>query len=141
MKTRLATALCGVALTTGTLLNAPAATAQASAYPTSTFDVTLGNTYTRGTITWYARSVTVTGEHKSVDGFSCRGTSVFTLNNANVELDRNYSANVCGTSAKFTVPVEADVPGGAAVVRICLDDGSFDAGNITYLLCKRYGRP
>jgi len=66
---------------------------------------------------------------------------VFTLNNANVELGRNHSANVCGRSEKFTVPVEADVPGGAAVVRICLDSGSYDASTITYLLCKRYGRP
>ncbi|MET9735435.1 hypothetical protein ABZZ79_33825 [Streptomyces sp. NPDC006458] len=62
MRTRLAAALCGVVLTAGTLLSAPAASAQATAYPTSPFDVTVGNTYTRGTITWYNRSVTVTGE-------------------------------------------------------------------------------
>ncbi|MEU4078022.1 hypothetical protein DEJ45_04955 [Streptomyces venezuelae] len=140
MRTRLAAALSGVLLAAGTLLNAPAATAQASAYPTSSFDVTVGNTYTRGTITWYNRSVTVTGEHKSVDGFSCRGTSVFTLNSAGVELSRGYSANVCGMSANFTVPVEADVAGGAAVVRICLDDGGMEP-DITYYLCKRYGHP
>ncbi|MFD7532680.1 MULTISPECIES: hypothetical protein [unclassified Streptomyces] len=138
MRTRLAASLCGIALTAGTLLSAPAATAQASAYPTSTFDVTVGNTYTRGTITWYNRSVTVTGEQKSVDGFSCRGTSVFTLDSADVELSRDFSASVCGMSSKFTVPVDANVPGGAAVVRICLDDGGSPA---TYFLCKRYGHP
>ncbi len=141
MRTRLATALCGVALTAGTVLSAPAATAQASAYPTKTFDVTVGNTFTRGTITWYARSVTVTGVHKSVDAGNCRGTSVFTLNSDNAELGRGFSDDIaCGTSRDFSLSVEADVPGGAAVVRICLDDGGA-ADNVTYYLCKRYGRP
>ena len=139
MRTRLAAGLCGVALTAGTLLSAPAASAQASAYPTTTFDVTVGNTYTRGTITWYDRSVTVTGEDKSVDGFSCRGTTAFTLNSARDQLDYNFSASVCGMSAPFTIPVEADVPGGAAVVRICLDDGGTYPP--TYYLCKLYGHP
>ncbi|MFJ8082959.1 hypothetical protein ACIQ6Y_20410 [Streptomyces sp. NPDC096205] len=140
MRIRLAAALCGVALALSTPLSAPVATAQTSAYPTSAFDVTVGNTYTRGTITWYNRSVTVTGEHKSVDASSCRGTSVFTLNSAGVELSRAYSDSVCGRSETFSIPVDADVPGGAAVVRVCLDDGNPPEW-ITYFECKRYGRP
>ncbi|MEU1037832.1 hypothetical protein [Streptomyces sp. NPDC005907] len=141
MGTRLAAMLCGVALTAGTLLSAPAATAQASAYPTSKFDVTVGNTFTRGTITWYARSVTLTGVHRSVDVDYCRGTSAFTLTSRNAELGRGFSdERVCGTSREFTLPVEADVQGGAAVVRVCLDDGGAP-DNITYYKCERYGRP
>ncbi|MFE4537608.1 hypothetical protein ACFRKB_21375 [Streptomyces scopuliridis] len=142
MRIRLAAALSAVTLTTGTLLGAPPATAQTSAYPTSAFDVTLGNTYTRGTITWYNRSVTVTGEHKSVDPASCRGTTAFTLDSAGNELDKQYSLyNVCGKSDTISMPVvNANVPGGAAFVRICLDDGATSAP-VTYLLCKRYGRP
>ncbi|WP_030355957.1 hypothetical protein [Streptomyces scopuliridis] len=141
MRTHLAAVLSAVALTTGTLLGAPAATAQTSAYPTSEFDVTFGNTYTRGTITWYNRSVTVAGEHKSVDPASCRGTTAFTLDSAGNELRKDYSLyNVCGKSDTFSIPVDADVPGGAAFVRVCLDDGATN-GPVTYLLCKRYGRP
>lgn len=105
---------------------------------TTAFDLTVGNTYTRGTITWYNRSVNVSGEDKSVDGVNCRGTSVFTLTNAKAQLGYGSSASVCGRSASFSVSVKADVPGGAAVVRICLDDGEHPA---TYYLCKLYGRP
>jgi hypothetical protein len=141
MRTRLAAALCGVALTAGTMLSAPTATAQASAYPTKPFDVTVGNTFTRGTITWYARSVSVTGVQKSVDADNCRGTSAFTLNSADSELGRGFSnERACGESRDFSLHVEADVAGGAAVVRICLDDGGAP-DNVTYYLCKRYGRP
>jgi polyisoprenoid-binding protein YceI len=137
MRTRLAAALCGVALTAGTLLSAPAASAQASAYPTTPFDVTVGNTYTRGTITWYGRSVNVSGEIKAADAANCRGTAVFTLTSAKVQLGSGDSATVC-TSAPFSVNVEANVPGGAAIVRVCLDDGEYPP---TYYLCKLYGHP
>lgn len=139
MRTRLAAALCGAALTAGTLLSAPAASAQASAYPTTAFDVTVGNTYTRGVITWYDRSVSVTGTEKSVDVANCRGTTAFTLNSARHQLDFSYSGGVCGTSAAFAFPVSADVPGGASFVRICLDDGGVYPP--AYYLCTVYGRP
>ncbi|MFF1645410.1 hypothetical protein [Streptomyces sp. NPDC058240] len=57
----------------------------------------------------------------------------------NKQLGLNYTSRTCGASEKFTpFAVPADVPGGAAVVRICLDDGALPA---TYLSCKRYGRP
>ncbi len=105
---------------------------------TTAFDVTVGNTYTRGTITWYNRSVKVSGEDKSVDGSNCRGTSVFTLTNGKAQLGYGHSASVCDRSASFSVTVEANVPGGAAVVRICLDNGKQPA---TYYLCKLYGHP
>ncbi len=136
MRTGIAAILTATTLTTGTLLGAPAVRAHATDYPVSNFDVTLGNTYTRGTITWYNRSVTVAGEHKSVDTASCRGTTAFTLDSADHELGRGYSPGiVCGTSQDFIFDVPADVSGGAAVVRVCLDDGSVDS----FLLCKRYG--
>ncbi|MFD3657674.1 hypothetical protein [Streptomyces sp. NPDC058620] len=51
MRTRLAAALSAFALTTGLLLRAPAASAHTSDYPDSEFDVTFGNTYTKGTLT------------------------------------------------------------------------------------------
>jgi hypothetical protein len=117
------------------LLGAPSASAQASAYPVSTFDVTLGNTYTRGTITWYNQSVAVAGVQKSVDPANCRQTTAFTLDSSNTQLGYAVTRGIaCGESQSFSFPVGAPVPGGAAVVRICLDDGT------KALLCKRYGR-
>ncbi|KQV11907.1 MULTISPECIES: hypothetical protein [unclassified Kitasatospora] len=141
MRTRPASALATFALATGMLVSAPAATAQASDYPHWDFDVTLGNTYTRGTVTWFNRSVSVTGEHKSVDPASCRGTTAFTLDSAGHQLNHSLSDHqVCGTSAKFTFNVPANVPGGAASVRVCLDNGAQNSP-ITYLLCERHARP
>jgi hypothetical protein len=64
MRKPLATALGTVVLLAGTLLGAPAADAQTAAYPTSHFDVTYGNTHTRSTLTWYNRSIGVSGIHK-----------------------------------------------------------------------------
>ncbi|MET9661706.1 hypothetical protein [Streptomyces sp. NPDC006510] len=136
MRARLAAVVGTVVLGAGMLVNAPAAHA---ADPVSEFDVTVGNTYTRGTITWHNRSVTVAGEQKSVSSSSCRGTTAFTLDAANKQLGLNYTSRTCGASETFTpFTVPADVPGGAAVVRICLDDGALPA---TYYSCKRYGRP
>ncbi|WP_046503325.1 hypothetical protein [Streptomyces odonnellii] len=139
MRTRIAPVLTATALTTGMLLGAPAAGAHAADYPVSNFDVTLGNTYTSGTITWYNRSVVVAGEHKSVDPANCRGTTAFTLDSGDNQLGREYSLySVCGASDTFSMTVSADVPGGAAVVRVCLDDGA-KTPPVKYLLCKRYG--
>ncbi|MFE6662953.1 hypothetical protein ACFVFH_05225 [Streptomyces sp. NPDC057697] len=136
MRARLAAVAATAVLGSGMLVSAPAAHA---ADPVSTFDVTVGNTYTRGTITWHNRSVTVAGEQKSVSDTSCRGTTAFTLDSANKQLGSHYSSQTCGASEKFyPFVVPADVAGGAAVVRICLDDGGSPA---TYLSCKRYGRP
>ncbi|GAA4632492.1 hypothetical protein GCM10023196_066170 [Actinoallomurus vinaceus] len=138
LRIQLATALGTVILSAGTLLAAPAA--GAADYPVSTFDVTVGNTYTRGTITWYNRSVVVAGEHKSVDQNYCRGTSAFALAANGEELARGYSDdNVCGTSAKFSFTVTTYAPGGPAIVRVCLDDGA-KTPPVTYLRCERYGR-
>ncbi|MFJ6567473.1 hypothetical protein ACIQNU_08625 [Streptomyces sp. NPDC091292] len=62
-------------------------------------------------------------------------TRAYTLDTHDGQLGDGLSPNVvCGSSAKFSMDVPADVPGGAAVVRICLTDGSH-----TPLRCERYG--
>src|SRR4051812_35420286 len=66
MKTHLAAAVGSVVLTAGTLLGAPAAGAQTAAYPTTTFDVSYGASYARGTLTWYNRSVGAEGTLRAV---------------------------------------------------------------------------
>ncbi|WP_405021285.1 hypothetical protein OHV05_34650 [Kitasatospora sp. NBC_00070] len=136
----LTTAFSTAALTAGLLLGAPAAGAQAAAYPTSSFDVTYGNTYTRGTITWYNRQVVVSGEHKSVSATSCRGTTAFGVDSQNHDVAVNFSDHgVCGASAKFSFPVTF-YQAGVGVVRICLDNGA-EHPPVAYLKCARYGRP
>ncbi|AGK75685.1 hypothetical protein SFUL_701 [Streptomyces microflavus DSM 40593] len=142
MRTHLAAALGTVALAAGTLL-APAADARAAAAPVTDFRVSVGNTWTTGTVTWHNRSVTVTGTHKSVSTAGpayCRLTWGYTYNAAGtVKLGSNGSASAataCGTSKNFTFSVPADVPGGAGLVRICLDDGNYKD-----LLCHPYRRP
>ncbi|MFF9347788.1 hypothetical protein [Streptomyces sp. NPDC014734] len=135
-RTHLAAALGTSVLTTGMLLGTPAAGAQASAHPVSTFDVTLGNTYTRGTITWHDRAVTVAGAQKSVDPANRRQTTAYSLDIHNKQLGYAVTPGIaCGKTQDFSFPAYSGVPGGAAVVRICLDDGT------KALLCKRYGRP
>ncbi|MGR4880499.1 hypothetical protein ACIPUC_13820 [Streptomyces sp. LARHCF249] len=143
MKTHLAAALGSVVLTAGALLGAPAAGAQTAAYPTTDFDVTVGNTWTKGTITWYNRSVVVTGTHKSVSSAGpayCRRTWAYTYNAADTvklgSAGSDSSDTACGTSKNFSFAVPADVPGGAGLVRVCLDDG-----NLKDLLCHPYRRP
>lgn len=105
-------AALGTVLTAGLLFGAPAAVAQSSAYPVSGFDVTYGNTYTRGTVTWYNQSFGVAGEHKSVSATSCRGTTVFALDSAGHEVGTFASEqNVCGRSATFGFTLNVHLPG------------------------------
>ena len=144
MQTHLAAALGSVVLTAGTLLGAPAASAQTAAYPVTPYGpVTVGNTWTTGTITWYGRSVVVTGTHKSVSAAGpeyCRRTWAYTYDAAGAKLGSAGSASsdtACGTTKTYSgFQVPADVPGGAALVRVCLADG-----NLKDLLCMPYRRP
>ena len=135
MRTHLVTALSAVALTTGMLLSAPPAGAHTAANPVSDFDVTVGNTYTRGTITWYERAVTVAGVQKSVDLANCRQTTAYSLDIHNNQIGYAVTPGIaCGEAQSFSFAADTDVAGGAAVVRICLNDGTKD------LKCARYGR-
>ncbi|MEN8652201.1 hypothetical protein ABCR94_16715 [Streptomyces sp. 21So2-11] len=142
MRTHFAAALGTVVLTAGTLLAAPAA-ADAAAFPVTEFNVTVGNTWTKGTLTWQNRSVVVKGTHKSVSAAGsayCRLTWAYTYNasdTAKLGSKGSESADTaCGTSKNFSFTVPADVPGGAGLVRVCLDDGNFKD-----LLCHPYRRP
>ncbi|MFF5494217.1 hypothetical protein [Streptomyces aquilus] len=145
MQSHLAAALGTVVLTAGALLGAPAADAQTSDYPTTPYTrITVGNTWTQGTITWYNRSVAVVGTHKSVSAAGpayCRRTWAYTYdaNGAMLGSAGSYASDTaCGTTKNFSsFVVPADVPGGAASVRVCLDDG-----NLEDLLCSTpYRRP
>ncbi|MCY0951426.1 hypothetical protein [Streptomyces sp. H27-S2] len=143
MKTHLAAALGSVVLTAGTLLGAPAAgaqTATATAYPTSPFNIEFGATWTRGTVTWYNRSVRVVGQHRSAVGDSpvtCRTTWAYTLQGDRAVIGMGGGSPIaCGTIKPYDFFVPADKPGGAAYVRVCLDDG-----NLKDLACQLIARP
>jgi hypothetical protein len=118
---------------------APAAGARPAA-DTTHFDVTLGNTYTRGTLTWSNRSFHLVGEHKSVSATSCRGTTAFAVKADDHDAASASSKNnVCGKSDAFDFWLTVDVAG-IDVVRVCLDNGA-TTPPLTYLKCVRYSRP
>ncbi|MFF1381303.1 hypothetical protein [Streptomyces sp. NPDC058308] len=142
MKTHLAAALGSVVLTAGALLGAPAAGAQtAPAYPPpSEFTINFGATWTKGTVTWYNRSVRLVGQHRSAvadSALTCRTTWAYTLQGDRGVIGRGGGFPIaCGTIESYDFVVPADQPGGAAYVRVCLDDG-----NLKDLECLRIPRP
>ncbi|MBW5425770.1 hypothetical protein GKQ77_30120 [Streptomyces sp. BG9H] len=142
MRTQLSAAVGAVALTAGALLGAPAAGAQATDYPTNSFRVEVGNTWTDGKLTWYNRSVLVEGTHKSVSSAGkayCRLTWGRTYDASRALVGTRGSDPgdmACGTTRSFSFVVPADIVGGAQLVRICLDDGNYND-----LLCAPYRRP
>lgn len=131
MRRHVAAALGAATLAAG-LLSTPAVAAES---PTlvQTFRVENGNTWTDGTLTFYNRSVSVKGSHRSVSAASsatCRATWAYAL-----DADRHQipggtagsapSDTACGNTKSFEFALPADVAGGAAVVRVCLDDGNY----------------
>jgi hypothetical protein len=140
-------ATCAATVMVGLLLaSAPAA---AATYPTSNFGpdtyrgpAAYGATWARGTMTWYDRGVHVKGELRTVSSGGCRRVVVFTLDQDGYIYDdgARSSSVKCGDAVhpvEFTVP--ANVNGGAAYVRVCIDDKVDDK---TSLVCSYdYPRP
>ncbi|MFE7588822.1 helix-turn-helix domain-containing protein [Kitasatospora sp. NPDC057512] len=102
----------------------PPAAAPPAAFPTTDFDIIYGNTSTKGTLTWYNRSVGLSGQGKSEDSAGCRGTTATSYSASGSELGSIHTGIVCGASENYNVAIPADVAGGASTVRICLDDGA-----------------
>ncbi|MGW7032686.1 hypothetical protein ACWGFX_36700 [Streptomyces xanthophaeus] len=133
MKTHFAAALGSVVLTAGTLLGAPAAGAQTAGYPTTPFDVSLGASYVRGTLTWYNRAVGADGTFRAV---GCASVSFSAYGASDQELSTVSTGTRCNVTHLFKITIPAGAPGGAAYVRICIDDANPGAG-----ICERYNRP
>ncbi|MEU7110794.1 hypothetical protein [Streptomyces sp. NPDC046182] len=119
MRTKVTAGLGTMSLTAGLLFAVPATTAAAEA-PPYTFDASFGQTCTRGTVTWYNRSVAIEGEQKSVSPTSCRRTLVDIFTARGAWLSSRSSSPVCGQSAKISFSVPADVAGGAGRVTVHL---------------------
>ncbi|MYY09194.1 hypothetical protein GT204_09815 [Streptomyces sp. SID4919] len=142
MRTSMSGCLAALTLAAGAVLAPGAAAAEttAAAFPTSAFHIKYGATWTKGKITWANRSVRVVGQHRSVSAASdatCRTTWAYALK-ANRGKIGSFGSDsyACGNikSHDFTVP--ADIRGGAAYVRVCLDDKA-----LKDLKCKLIARP
>ncbi|MBM7167344.1 hypothetical protein JQK87_02695 [Streptomyces sp. G44] len=133
MKTHLAAALGSLVLTAGTLLGPPAAVgAQSAPYPSLAFDVTLGASSVRGTLTWYDRSVGAVGKLTSV---GCNSVRFSTYGAAGNELGSWRSSTQCDVAYPFSAVLPAHAPGGAASVGVCLGDA------YAARTCEWYNRP
>lgn len=121
--------------TPSALTESAADAARAAAYPTNSFDVTYGATYTRGTLIWQNRSVGVSGNQRAVSTSGCRKTFVYTYDASVHELGVRSSSAVCDGVAPIAFSVPADVAGGAAFVSVCLTDGA-----AAPLKCEAYAR-
>ncbi|MFF1714212.1 hypothetical protein [Streptomyces sp. NPDC058268] len=131
MKTHLAAALGSLVLTAGTLLGAPTAVgAQSAPYPSTPFDVTLGASSVRGTLTWYDRSVGASGKLQAV---GCNRVWFSTYGASGNELGSWSSSTQCDVTYPFNTVFPANAPGGAASVKICLS-------NADALKCGWYNR-
>ncbi|WNV88712.1 hypothetical protein [Umezawaea sp. Da 62-37] len=136
MSARMKSALCAITALAGLVLVAPQATAQA-AYPTNTFRVSYGASYAQGTMTWFNRTVRLTGDLRTLSSSGCRKAYAATFDSA-VDLlgERNTSAK-CGDAVRsFQLDVPADVVGGAYATSVCL----LDANGVVLGDCVAYFR-
>ncbi|RVU28118.1 hypothetical protein EOT10_07635 [Streptomyces antnestii] len=121
------------------LLLVPVGPGSAASYPTSKYKVAFGQTYTKGSLSWYGRSVLLKGEQKSVSKSSCRLTYVAAFRSDGgpnyTRLSERTTKPVCGRSRSISVTLPANVAGGADFVFICLD-------NIpNHQRCETFDRP
>ncbi|MEV6823989.1 hypothetical protein [Amycolatopsis sp. NPDC051102] len=90
-----------------------------AAYPTSTFDITYGASYYRGTVTWYNRSVGVAGTFKAT---GCRRVYASAWAGS-VRTDYRSTSTHCDSTTSTSFSLTADVVGGADVVDLWMTDG------------------
>lgn len=116
--------------------------AHAASYPTSTYNITYGNTYTKGTVTWYNRSVSFSGSDKSVSLQACRATwgGTYESNGTQLGGSSGDDGGTCNTSNSYYFTVSANVAGGASYVVIDLTTWN-GGGKGTVLASERLYRP
>ncbi len=111
-----------------------------AAYPTNSFSVSYGQTYTKGSVTWYNRSLNVSGSDKAQPG-ECRSTQAFSYAGDGTLLDSSSGDDgwVCvapggsATSNGYSFTISANVPGGASYVVVELLGSSYSAPYEQYL--------
>ncbi|MBB5804322.1 hypothetical protein F4560_004090 [Saccharothrix ecbatanensis] len=125
-------AVAAVASVAGMVFAAAPATATAAAYPTSTFSIEVGASYYKGTVTWYNRSVGVTGAFKAV---GCRRVYAQAWAGA-TWLSWASSSTWCDRADHAPLSLLADVPGGATEVDVWMTSGNAYDG-LEYFTCYR----
>ncbi|MBL7259842.1 hypothetical protein [Paractinoplanes lichenicola] len=118
-----------------------------AAFPTKSYKVPYGNTYTQGVLTFSNRNVTAVGTLRVTAG-NCRATSLISYARNGSVLGRtgvtsNYCVNVgAGTRESDDVKtVAADVAGGAYKVDVCLNGKTWSGSTWSVLDCITYYRP
>ncbi len=125
-------AVAAVASAGGMVFAATPADATVAAYPTSTFPIEVGASYYKGTVTWYNRSVGVTGAFKAV---GCR--RVYAEARAgSTFLDWDSSSTWCDKSGQAPISLDANVTGGATKVYVWMTTGN-PAEGLEYVTCYR----
>lgn len=99
-----------------------AAPATAAAYPTSDFRIPYGASFYNGTVTWYNRSINVTGTFRAT---GCRRIYARAFAGS-TSLGFRSSSTWCDTTAPATLSPPADVVGGADNAWVYMTDA---AGN------------
>jgi hypothetical protein len=137
-RSRIARTVAATALTITGVTIGGAAPAFA-AYPTNTFSVSYGQTNAHGTLTWYNRSIGVSGSIKTTDG-NCRQvvvTGVVVKAGVDVPIDWviggacSYSGEGSRTET-FSGTINTDTPGAASYVETCFYGAPLDAPSTDY---------
>lgn len=122
--------VAAVASVAGTVFAAAPATA--AAYPTSTFPIEVGASYYKGTVTWYNRAVGVDGAFKAVGERRIYAQAWA----GRTWLDWNSSSTWTDRSGPASLPLDADVAGGATRVQVWMTSGDPYDG-LEYFTCYR----
>lgn len=136
-KTSFATALIASMLALLGMLTAPAtgsASTSEAAYPVTPFRLAYGASVLAGEITWYNRSVHITGSAKAV---STGKTGWFLGESPNCLVGPETRTASVGETRGFVVDIPCDYPGGITIVYVRLYDvqGHYLHGDI----CTRNG--
>jgi hypothetical protein len=129
---KLGAVVAAVASVAGMVFAAAPATATVAAYPTSTFPIEFGASYYKGTVTWYNRSVGVTGAFKAT---GCRRVYAEAYAGS-TWLDWQSSSTWCDRAGTAPLPLSADVAGGASKVNVWMTTGD-PAEGLEYFVCYR----
>lgn len=119
-----------VAATGMALASAP----NAAADDPARFDVGVGATYFRGTVNFYNRSASAEGLLRGLSTGCRRGVATAVDSAGNI-LDRRSTSLVCSGVVERTIPLVADVPGGAAFVEVAIADA--DGKNLATCIAYR----
>ncbi|WP_030742352.1 hypothetical protein [Streptomyces sp. NRRL F-5135] len=119
MRSKIAAGFGALSMAVGMVVALPALPVAAAA---PGYHLKWGQTWSKGTVTFNNRSVAVVGQQKSVSKNDCRRTYASAHAANGKELGYAITPWVCGTTAKYTLNVPANVRGGAAYVKVHFQD-------------------